>query len=152
MSENQVETTHYYVIQRLWNDEWVDSSGTYYGEENLPAAMECQANMAKTHGLDLVKMVRRDTVVTEVEITTDVHTEHCCWQHGCQYGGDKTNCTVLSGLRPQSHMCEMCNFDLGGGGLGLAYLLNEMYNKGFAKGDTCESCKAPISNICSFCA
>lgn len=155
MSENaiEVETSHYYVIQRRWNSEWVDSSGNYHGEDGLPAAMQCEAQMAATHGIDQVKMVRRDTVITQIEITTDVHTEHCCWQHGCEYGGDETTCTVLSGLRPQSHMCEQCDTELyENGGWELAELLNEMYDKGFKHVRTCALCKCePVSNFCYGC-
>jgi hypothetical protein len=36
----------------------------------------------------------------------DVHTEHCCIDHGCKYGDD--NCTVVTGKLPQSFPCEDC--------------------------------------------
>jgi hypothetical protein len=36
----------------------------------------------------------------------DVHTEHCCSIHGCKYG-DST-CTVLLGIKEQTHPCEYC--------------------------------------------
>lgn len=36
----------------------------------------------------------------------DVHTEHCCSEHGCKYG-DK-DCTVVTGKAPQSYPCEWC--------------------------------------------
>lgn len=148
----QIEETHYYVIQRLWNGDWVDSSSSYHREEGLPAAVQCETQMAAIHGVDQVKMVRRDTVVTQTEVTTDVHTEHCCARHGCKYDRDK-ECTVATGLRPQSHMCEDCTWELyEGDGWELAELMNEMYNKGLAKSGTCESCKAPIGAVCSFCA
>ncbi len=39
----------------------------------------------------------------------DVHTEHCCLDHGCKYGDD--NCTVVSGRREQSFRCEQCECD-----------------------------------------
>jgi hypothetical protein len=64
----------------------------------------------------------------------DVHTEHCCARHGCQYMDP--HCTVRGGLKkdrkPQSFMCEVCDDELRDGGLELAYLLNEMYDKGFS--------------------
>ena len=36
----------------------------------------------------------------------DVHTEHCCSEHGCKYG-DK-DCAVVTGKAPQSYPCEWC--------------------------------------------
>lgn len=62
----------------------------------------------------------------------DVHTEHCCIRHGCKYAwqqSTKPHCTVKSGEKPQSYMCEMCDveFDLV---WELAHLMNEMYDKG----------------------
>jgi hypothetical protein len=39
----------------------------------------------------------------------DVHTEHCCLQHGCKYGKDDI-CTVVTRKAPQSYPCEMCEF------------------------------------------
>lgn len=36
----------------------------------------------------------------------DVHTEHCCVQHGCKYG--KEDCTVMTGKKVQSRLCELC--------------------------------------------
>lgn len=38
----------------------------------------------------------------------DVHTEHCCAEHGCKYGHD--DCPVETGRKSQSHPCEMCEF------------------------------------------
>lgn len=39
----------------------------------------------------------------------DVHTEHCCSDHGCKYGdGD---CTVTTGVAPQSYPCEFCDWE-----------------------------------------
>lgn len=44
---------------------------------------------------------------------TDVHTEHCCDQHGCKYGADETGeCTVVNGSKPQSYICEQCDHEL----------------------------------------
>lgn len=36
----------------------------------------------------------------------DVHTEHCCSQHGCKYSDE--DCTVTSGQKTQSHPCMDC--------------------------------------------
>lgn len=38
----------------------------------------------------------------------DVHTEHCCFDHGCKYGDD--DCPVTSGKKEQSFPCETCDF------------------------------------------
>lgn len=40
----------------------------------------------------------------------DVHTEHCCYEHGCKYGEDNT-CTVALGLMKQSFPCEVCEYE-----------------------------------------
>lgn len=39
----------------------------------------------------------------------DVHTEHCCSDHGCCYNKG-TACPVVSGDKPQSHPCDLCDF------------------------------------------
>lgn len=39
----------------------------------------------------------------------DVHTEHCCLKHGCKYGDE--DCTVTTGLAPQSYDCEQCDWE-----------------------------------------
>jgi hypothetical protein len=39
----------------------------------------------------------------------DVHTEHCCIDHGCKYGNKF--CTVASEEKEQSHSCEQCDLD-----------------------------------------
>lgn len=36
----------------------------------------------------------------------DVHTEHCCVEHGCKYGDD--GCTVVALRKKQSGPCERC--------------------------------------------
>lgn len=41
-------------------------------------------------------------------MTTDVHTEHCCAEHGCCYGD--ADCTVKTGVLVQSFPCEMCSW------------------------------------------
>lgn len=52
---------------------------------------------------------------TRSEVVKDVHTEHCCWRHGCKYhwaGRRSTSCSVVSGEKSQSFMCEMCADEL----------------------------------------
>jgi len=39
----------------------------------------------------------------------NVHTEHCCIEHGCKYSHD--DCPVVAGKMRQSHKCETCHFD-----------------------------------------
>lgn len=36
----------------------------------------------------------------------NVHTEHCCFVHGCKYGDD--DCPVATGKQMQSFPCESC--------------------------------------------
>lgn len=45
-------------------------------------------------------------------MSKNVHTEHCCKHHGCKYGEDEF-CPVVLGLQEQSHLCELCDDDLG---------------------------------------
>lgn len=41
-----------------------------------------------------------------------VHTEHCCFKHGCKYSyGDpekEAQCPVANGTKAQSFPCEFC--------------------------------------------
>jgi len=37
----------------------------------------------------------------------NVHTEHCCFEHGCKYGDE--DCPVATGLQKQSYPCECCD-------------------------------------------
>ena len=39
----------------------------------------------------------------------NVHTEHCCFVHGCKYDDD--DCPVATGKQMQSFPCEACDFD-----------------------------------------
>lgn len=59
----------------------------------------------------------------EREVNQDVHTEHCCVVHGCEYSwslndeGDgfateeqvRQACSVLNRTKRQSHTCETCD-------------------------------------------
>ena len=40
-------------------------------------------------------------------MSKDVHTEHCCYRHGCKYGKD--DCPVEMGDKEQSFPCEQCD-------------------------------------------
>jgi hypothetical protein len=46
----------------------------------------------------------------EDEYNKDIHTEHCCVQHGCKYLD--VNCSVVSRTKTQSHLCDTCNLEL----------------------------------------
>lgn len=39
----------------------------------------------------------------------DVHTEHCCYRHGCCY--QNPDCTVTQARAPQSFPCEICDWE-----------------------------------------
>lgn len=39
----------------------------------------------------------------------DVHTEHCCAEHGCKYGDP--DCPVVNDIKLQSYPCERCDED-----------------------------------------
>lgn len=39
----------------------------------------------------------------------DVHTEHCCKDHGCRYGHEN-DCPVMSGRKQQSFPCDVCDY------------------------------------------
>ena len=44
--------------------------------------------------------------VAQVVGEKNVHTEHCCGEHGCKYGD--AACPVASGRQEQSFPCEDC--------------------------------------------
>lgn len=50
--------------------------------------------------------IDKDDVLPESQ--QDVHTEHCCFKHGCKYS-DK-DCTVQLGIKKQSFPCETCEY------------------------------------------
>ena len=62
-------------------------------------------NTAKKSELDTLlppyDMIRRANQIK------DVHTEHCCKEHGCKYGED--DCPVVTGKKIQSYPCEICS-------------------------------------------
>lgn len=63
------------------------------------------------------------------QVKKDVHTEHCCFMHGCAYMGG-SDCTVASGEKQQARMCGICQFELyDDGGWELAHLINDMITK-----------------------
>lgn len=45
----------------------------------------------------------------EPEDNKDVHTEHCCEEHGCKYGDP--DCPVETGRKKASFPCESCSDD-----------------------------------------
>jgi len=52
----------------------------------------------------------RDIINEAPEPEGDVHTEHCCIEHGCKYGDDDA-CTVASERKPQSFSCVELDCD-----------------------------------------
>lgn len=61
----------------------------------------------------------------------DVHTEHCCEEHGCKYGD--RNCTVKTKVKPQSFPCEYCEEDFVElSRADLAQMITNAIHKGFA--------------------
>lgn len=40
----------------------------------------------------------------------DSHVTHCCVDHGCKYGDDKT-CPVANGEKRQDYLCPYCSLD-----------------------------------------
>lgn len=50
---------------------------------------------------------RRASEIPPPPLFTDVHTEHCCFDHGCKYGNE--DCTVTAKLARQSYPCESCD-------------------------------------------
>lgn len=61
----------------------------------------------------------------------DVHTKHCCIMHGCKYYHDY--CPVEKAKKKQSYPCEWC-MEEWDENEEIAYLMNEMFNKGFIAG------------------
>ena len=152
-SENTtVEKLYYHVVQlQGFKDVWTDHSVQYHGVDGIPGALVEQARMIDTFGPSQVKLVRREITTVEVEVLSDVHTEHCCALHGCKYGDDQ-ECTVVMALKPQAYACEECAYDLDeGGGWVLAHLMNEMYERGRKKGAACERCGSEVTGLCYDC-
>lgn len=58
------------------------------------------------HKIELV-IIDHKYCVPEKENDRDVHTEHCCLEHGCKYGDD--DCPVETGRKRQSYQCEYCS-------------------------------------------
>ena len=71
------------------------------------------------------------TPLDGVQRHTDVHTEHCCWRHGCKFEFDwhqLGECTVEKGvMRWQSFPCAMCKVEIAET-WELAHLENETYD------------------------
>lgn len=62
--------------------------------------------------LNMAELTRLEALIAEVKLSQskrDVHTEHCCVDHGCKYNSD--DCTVVYGLKVQSYPCEECQYD-----------------------------------------
>jgi hypothetical protein len=43
------------------------------------------------------------------EALEGMHASHCCWMHGCKYGGD--DCPVVAGIA-QRTACEVCDEEI----------------------------------------
>lgn len=71
------------------------------------------------------------------ESDKDVHTEHCCLEHGCKYGDE--NCPVATQLKFQSHACESCYMDASeGANPDMPYTIDKII-------ETCGGCPAQWS-------
>jgi hypothetical protein len=57
------------------------------------------------NGTELVDLLHRFDERTN--LSTDVHTEHCCIEHGCKYGDE--GCPVENLQKIQSFPCESCD-------------------------------------------
>lgn len=66
--------------------------------------------------------------MSDKETNKDVHTEHCCILHGCEYDAG-SDCPVESGQKKQSFMCEWCDETFSADWY-TAHVMNEMYDKG----------------------
>jgi len=60
--------------------------------------------------LEVAQMAKCKECWTGLEFS-DVHTEHCCAEHGCKYAYKSELCTVTQGIAKQSYPCEVCSFD-----------------------------------------
>jgi hypothetical protein len=57
-------------------------------------------------GIKLQRKIYESGMNTKKLEKKDVHTEHCCWVHGCKYCSE--DCTVATGQKKQSFRCELC--------------------------------------------
>lgn len=101
-STNQKETYRVYTL--LHGGKWVTlcsgrqttdaNSLLEAGQNHLQAATALLKSLQETANLN----------------KKDVHTEHCCVEHGCKYSD--VTCTVTTGKAPASHPCEWCYEDV----------------------------------------
>lgn len=92
--------------------------------------------LASWYGVSLGPLLRagiRESGPIQYMDDKDIHTEHCCQMHGCKYDDDE-DCPVWTAEKHQSFMCEWCVRELEGGGLDLAYLINDIYEAGKSAG------------------
>lgn len=89
-----------YRIEVVYKMTYVGPNGDLPGtlEANCPEDLISNWAVAVSHN-DLVNASNRQT---------DVHTEHCCVEHGCKYGN--RDCPVETGTKIQSYPCESCQY------------------------------------------
>lgn len=67
-------------------------------------------SLEKTIKIITDSAVKKSTPVQEYKNNfggKNVHTEHCCIEHGCKYG-ENSYCPVVNGFQKQSYPCEQC--------------------------------------------
>ena len=89
-AENKLlrDALEWYALDRNYRafDEWTPESPVWHdGGERAKQAL------------------RVDSTVNDAK---NVHTEHCCKEHGCKYAED--DCPVVLGTMVQSFPCESC--------------------------------------------
>jgi len=95
--QSTVEAVRTAVQEQPWREDEKDDPN--YGRECLCGAA-IRSGGRITHTCSYTDDAARD------EEEKDVHTEHCCYRHGCKYGKD--DCSVETGDKQQSHPCEQC--------------------------------------------
>ena len=58
---------------------------------------------------DIIIKPEQEERCEKIKVKKDIHTEHCCVEHGCKYGEDDF-CSVVNKLKPQSFPCELCRW------------------------------------------
>lgn len=109
--------THNDAMNDGRSDAWrVAKEDAKAGLENLFSVLMSQldsykADLDKIRGVvggkeDQSTVEAVEAMVEDEDDSKDVHTEHCCYRHGCKYGKD--DCSVETGDKQQSHPCEQC--------------------------------------------
>lgn len=105
------------VIELLQDNLRIEIAGTnadWHGQATkVKVSIKFADEVISTAEAPLRDLIAKEREIVELpEAQKDVHTEHCCSEHGCKYGKDNI-CSVSLGDKPQSFPCEFCDYERG---------------------------------------